>query len=408
MTGKFQSLYDKNETEKESKVKKLKTGLTTFGYILIVFVSCTSTKNETKNYHALVRQIDKMRYDFEYPAVAFGVIRNDSVLLLNAVGYRDIATKEKVNVTDYFHIGSCTKSFTALLSGKLIEDGYLDWNTEFFTLFPELKENSHPAYHHITLEQLLSHRARLISFKEDAEVFPIIATYEKNLLNNTPLAQKRYHCIAQILRQDPQSSGLPLSKLYSNAGYMAAALMLEKVTGKTWEELIMDMSDELNLGIHIGWPVDLYPDQPKGHINPKKWDLDIDKELVPISDQLRKYHFVNQFNLLTAPGGNISITLKGFLEYAQLLLSGLKGDNNFLKAETYQKIFNSYPEYSLGWWVEGNSESKRYAHRGSNGTFYSFICVRPNSDLGIVVMINTYKETGLTDIIQLLEKEFII
>ena len=44
----------------------------------------------------------------------------------------------------------------------------------------------------------------------------------------------------------------------------------------------------------------------------------------------------------------------------------------------------------------------KYGHRGSNGTFYSFAGLSPKKKLGVVVMINTYKEEGLTDIIDLL------
>lgn len=377
-------------------------------FLSFLIGSCGTNQKQVDLLSSLDRQIDSMRIVYNFPAVAYGVIRNDSILAVNALGYRDIETKERVEPTDYFHIGSCTKSFTAFLAAKIIEEGLLDWDTEFFDLFPELKSESNPAYHHITLQQLLSHRARLISFKEDSEVFPLIAQYEEHLAENTPIAKKRYYCVSHILKSESQNSDLPLSELYSNAGFMAGGLMLEKVTNKTWEKLIQNMSDELDLGIQIGWPVDFTPDQPKGHIDPKEWTLDIEKDLVPISDQMRKFHFVNQFILLTTPSGNISITVKGFLEYARLILSGLNGIDNYLKAETYETLFKSYPEYSHGWWVEGSNENRIYSHRGSNGTFYSFVGIMPKSNLGIVIMINTHEEAGLTDMIQLLNDNFSI
>ncbi len=372
----------------------------------LLIASCSNKSTDKAKKIALEKQIDSMRTVFNFPAVAYGAIRNDSVVALNTLGYRDLESKELASSKDYFHIGSCTKSFTSFIAGKLVEKGLINWNSEFFKLFPELKAGSNIAYHNMTLEELLSHRARLISFKEDEEVFPIIAEYEKNIDENISVQQKRYFCIIEVLTKEPQNIDLPKSELYSNAGFMAAGLMLEKASNKTWEELIMAASNELGLEIHIGWPVDYEPNQPKGHINPKRWGLDIDKELVPISDQLRKYHFVNQFNLLTTPSGNISITINGFLEYARLHLEGLKGINNYLRAETYRKIFNSFSEYSMGWWIEGENENKSFAHRGSNGTFYSFISLRPSSNLGIVVMTNTHEEAGLTDIIKLLIVNF--
>lgn len=175
--------------------------------------------------------------------------------------------------------------------------------------------------------------------------------------------------------------------------------MLEKATGKTWEELIKKLSSDLELDLYIGWPVDYQPDQPKGHINPKYWSLDIEKDLVPISDQLRMFHGFNQFGLLTTPSGNISIRTKKFLEYLRLYLDGLKGKDNYLKSETYRHIFSAYPKYSCGWWIDVFDGQIEYGHRGSNGTFYSFAGLYPGKNMGIVVMINTYNEVGLTDII---------
>ena len=219
--------------------------------LFFILASCNVNQTPQPESTLLWEEIDSMRIAFNFPAVAYGVIRNDSILVANAVGYRDIESKVPVNLSDYFHIGSCTKSFTAFLAGKLVEEGLLTWETRFFDLFPELLDSSDPAYHDMTLRQLLAHRARINSFKEDGEVSSIIARYRQEIPENTNLVDRRYYCVAHILTYEPQYPDLPRSQLYSNAGYMAAGLMLEKVSNKTWEELIMEMSDELGLGIQI-------------------------------------------------------------------------------------------------------------------------------------------------------------
>ena len=294
------------------------------GSFLFLLLISYGTNQEKKDINTKVKkQIDSMRIEFDFPAVAYGIIRNDSIIVQNVLGFRDIETKEKVQISDYFHIGSNTKSFTAFLAGKLVEDGIITWNTKFFDLYPELKNVSNPVYYNITLQQLLSHRSRMINFKDDAEVFPIITAYENNISESLSLNKKRYHLIKHVLKFEPLPMYENCDDSYSNAGFIAAALMLEKVTGKTWEELINRVSTDLNLGIHIGWPVDYNPNQPKGHINPKDWIFDIEKDLIPIPDILKKYHYFNQFVLLTSPSGNISMNLKGFLEYLRLFNSGI-------------------------------------------------------------------------------------
>ncbi|MCB0744052.1 MAG: serine hydrolase domain-containing protein [Flavobacteriaceae bacterium] len=366
-----------------------------------LIVSSFAQNDSSKIKSQLDLKIDSMRVAFNFPAVAYGVIRNDSIIALNVLGYRDIETKEKAQITDYFHIGSCTKSFTAFLAASLVEKDLIDWNTKFFDLYPELKEYSKPAYYTITLQELLSHRARMIAFKVDPEVGTLIAKYEKDSSEGLSNREKRYQLMKQLLQQEPRPVYEECEDhCYSNAGFVAAGMMLEKVANKSWEDLMLELSDNLNLDLRIGVPVDYSPSQPKGHINPKYWFLDIDKDLVPISDQLRMYHNFNQFGLLTAPGGNISMKTEKFLKYLSLHLQGLQGKDNYLKSETYQHIFTTFSTYSHGWWVDKIDGHVEYAHRGSNGTFYSFEGLFPKRNLGIVVMVNSYSENGLTEIIQ--------
>lgn len=373
-----------------------------YGLLFLFGLSFTCHSQDIQNdkYTLLDHKIDSMRIVFNFPAVAYGAIRNDSIIALNVLGYRNIDTKEKAQLTDYFHIGSITKSFTAFLSGRMVDKGIIDWNTNFFDLYPELKGNSDSAYFDMTLQQLLSHRAKLINFKDELEVSTIIAEYERTLKDGLSISEKRYYLIKYILQKEPLPDYDKCNDCYSNAGFIAAGLMLEKVSGLSWEELIMNLSNDLKLDLHIGWPVDKDPDQPKGHINPKYWFLDIEKDLVPISNQLRMFHNFNQCGLLTSPSGNISIKIDKFLEYLRLYLEGIKGKDNYLESTTYKQILTTYPKYSNGWWVDLHDSKVAYSHRGSNGTFYSFAGIFPDRNMGIVVMINTYNEVGLTDIIQ--------
>ena len=368
--------------------------------VFIINALCQINANQKDKSKLLEMEIDSLRVKYNIPAIAYGVIRNDSVVVENAIGYRNIETNEKVQITDLFHIGSNTKSFTAFLAGRLVDDGRISWNTKFFDLYPEMKAGSNPAYFAITLEQLLSHRARIIQFKNESEVYPIV-DYEKNLNKNLSLPEKRIQFIKQVLKYEP----IPILDFhddrYSNAGYIAAAIMLEKVTGKYWEDLISEVSVKLNFNLHIGWPDEPDPHQPQGHIDPAKWVFDSDKNLIPIPDILKKYHYFNQYVLLCSPAGNTSINVAGFLRFLKLNIEGLNGKDNYLKSETYKHIIASYPDYSLGWAAELFGHTY-YHHRGSAGTFNSIAIIIPEHNMGIVIMINTYDGEGINEIAKLL------
>ncbi len=383
---------------------KLTRNLVSFFIILVVLFSCKSYQDEPGRITELEKQLNSLRVKYDIPAIAYGVVRNDSIIVKNVIGYRNIEIKEKAQTDDLFHIGSNTKSFTAFLAAKLVEDGHTSWDTRFFDLYPELKAESNPAYCDITLQQLLSHRARLIPFKNESEIYPIV-DYERTLDQSLSLPQKRYQFIKQVLKYEP----IPLydyhDDRYSNAGYIAAALMLEKVAGKSWEELIGKVSGTLNLGLYVGWPLSKDPDQPRGHINPEQWLIDIEHELIPIPEVLKRYHYFNQYILLCTPSGHTSITVSGFLEFLLMHIEGLNGKDNYLKSETYKHLLASYPDYSLGWAARLFNRTC-YHHRGSAGTFNSIALILPDSNTGIVIMINTYDGEGINEITRLLIDHF--
>ncbi len=357
----------------------------------------------------IARQIDSIRIEHNIPSIAYGVTRNDSIIVLNAIGNRDIHSKESVHVENYYHIGSNTKAFTGFLASKIVEDKLIKWDTKFFDLYPELKNESDSTYYNITLEELLSHRARIIGFKEPAEIIMILNKYRKNIDDSLALPKKRYYLIKEVLASKPLPPYDECENSYSNAGIIAASLMLERVTGETWECLITKLSKDLNLGIHIGSPIDLGINQPIGHLNPKHINLAFDKDLIPIKvpiqipiqGELKDLNVFFEFLLLCTPAGNISITINNFIKFLQLNINGINGNNNYLKFETYKQIFYTYPFYSMGWYNEPEAILK-YSHRGSNMMFNSFAGISPEEKLGIVVMINSYNEEGVTKTLRLL------
>ena len=191
---------------------------------------------------------------------------------------------------------------------------------------------------------------------------------------------------------------------YSNAGFIVAALMLEKVTGQSWESLINKLSIDLKLGIYIGNPVDVGIHQPKGHINPQNWGSN--KDLIPLNDETKVLPGAFfEFLQLCTPAGDLSLNVNDFLKFLQLNINGLNGENNYLKSKTYTQIFSTYPFYSMGWY-NTPEDNLRYAHRGSNMMFNSFAGISPENKLGVVIMINSYNDSGLTQTINVLLKNY--
>ncbi|MEO2014093.1 MAG: serine hydrolase domain-containing protein [Fuerstiella sp.] len=59
--------------------------------------------------------------DWQVPGIAAAVIRDGQLLMARGYGVRELGKDAPINENTIFHIASCTKSFTAAMVGKLVD-----------------------------------------------------------------------------------------------------------------------------------------------------------------------------------------------------------------------------------------------------------------------------------------------
>ena len=91
-----------------------------------------------------------------FPAIAAARVKGGKLVDTAVVGVRAAGGDDPVTVGDRFHIGSVTKSVTATMIGRLVEQGKIDWTTTVAEAFDEFE--MHDAYRSVTLLQLLQHQ----------------------------------------------------------------------------------------------------------------------------------------------------------------------------------------------------------------------------------------------------------
>jgi len=184
--------------------------------------------------------LESIRVKERLPALAAAIIIDGKIYANAAVGTRKAKTNNWVTVEDKFLIASCSKAFTATLSAVLIEKGYLEWNTTLKEAYPDISMRSE--YENITLIQLLSHRAGLpewiyhVTSKNAAESAQFIDNWWTD--RDTPVIMRDEYLketVKQNLAAKPGES-----VFYSSSGYLMAGAMLEKITGKTYEQLMTE------------------------------------------------------------------------------------------------------------------------------------------------------------------------
>lgn len=316
----------------------------------------------------LTQFADSIRIHYHIPELAFAVVSADNVLEQQTMGYQRVNTHYKAQATDKFRIGSNTKAITGFIAALLVKQGKISWHTKFFDLYPELKTKSKPAYHQLTLLQLLSFRTRL---------FPYTYTYSQPATNQFTgnEAEQRYQFTEWFFQQKPVMSGDSIH--FSNLGYIAAGLMMEKVSGKTYKELVTDLGKQLNIHMGFGPPNLTDTLQPWGH----------DSNLKPEPPQENK-----KLDWLLA-AGNIHMSINDYARFIQLQLAGLAGKSSLLSKKEFEFLHFGLHTFAVGWFWEQDENKQVYSYNiGNPGTFLSKVYVYKSKDRAYIMLSNTQTE----------------
>ena len=325
------------------------------------------------------------------PALAAAVVRDGHVVAAGAVGTRRVGTQTPVTINDRFHLGSDTKAMTALLAAMLVEEGKLRWDSTVADVFPELVAHMDPGLQKVTLTQLLSHTSGVAP---DNQAFGDLLN--KSAAQEGNLDELRYWLVGEWVTQ-PLVSQPGTTFAYANMNYVIVGAMIERLSGRTWDELITErvftplglrtagLGNQASLG---------RVDAPLGHTvvdgKTKAFLAGPDGDNPPI----------------IGPAGIAHMSVLDFAYWAGWNAGEGKRAPQLVKAETLHTLHTpviSMPakpdaapgtppsgRYGLGWGeldVEWAPEPLLY-HGGSNGKNLAHIWVEPQRDVAMVLMTN--------------------
>ncbi len=246
---------------------------------------------------------------------------------------------------DRWHIGSISKSFTATLAATLVEEGVVGWDTPLGDVLGGVVDDV-GAYGAATLLHLLSHRSGLPGNIATPRLlqFP---RFEDDARDS------RIAYLNIAFGAEPEG---PMGETYeySNSGYVAAGVMIETLTGQTWEAALnARVVEPLGLsGVGHGPPnAEGEVDAPLGH-GPGPFGLG-----------MRAYRLDNPAVL--GPAGRLHMPLSSLLDY----LDAHRTRAGLLRPESWDTL-HTPPfggDYALGWIVRDGA----LWHNGSNTVFYA-------------------------------------
>jgi D-alanyl-D-alanine carboxypeptidase len=327
------------------------------------------------NAEVLRQYLREYRDEYGIPGVAAVVVTSESILSIATDGVRKLGELDSIQIDDKFHIGSNTKAVTGFVAGALVEKGLISWDTRILDIFPEFAESSKDVYKDKTLKDLLSHRARIKPFMSGQE-FAQLPEFEGSKI------ERRKAFAGWLLQQEPVEIDTVRGYQYSNAGYGIASAMLEKVSGKSWEQLMAEeLFEPLGIDGKIGWPGFEDANQPWGHY------FETDSERVFPHDPHDEYQIPD----ICSAAGDVSMSIRDYAKFLQVNLHGLSGKDTILMAVTYEFLhpcIDSTLQYGIGWGLREHEGYKVSRHNGSAGTFYCTALIFREKDLALGVMMN--------------------
>jgi len=326
------------------------------------------------------------------PGMVYAVFSKDSIIDFGVLGYRVFKSKDRIKKNDFFNIGTNTAAFTAYVAARLVNAGKIKWNTKLLAVYPELSKKILPVYKSISFQDLLSSRTRIQPFMEMSDWIKIPD------MKGSIVAKRRAFTYWMVQQKPGLENFLQQKIVFSVAGYVMAASMMEKISGMSWEDLVTEyVRKPLNISMHYAWPNGTDPKAPAGH-----WfqggsfhseDPDTRVRIPPV----------------LYPGQGISISLPDYIKYMQANLSGFYGQRMALPKSAFDFLYFGLPDFALGW-NNGSYNDQSYAfHEGLSSLFNCRTEILKEKDRGIIVMCNSGDKDGrgaVLDLTRLLEEKY--
>lgn len=309
---------------------------------------------------------------FDQPGLAVGIVKDGELVFAQGYGKLDLAKPEPVTPNSLFYCASISKAFTAAAIGLLVDEGKLGFDDPVRKHLPEFKTPDAYVTEHMTVADLLCHRAGWITFDGDLLWYGTGYTQDEILRRHSA---------------EPLTQGFRTDFGYSNLMYIAAARVIERVSGMSWDRFITErIFKPLGMGRSRVETADLagmsdvaLPHVRKGQ-DPK---------------QPQKSMAYQPLQGADGACGVIS-TVNDLAKWdAMWANEGKVGDQPFLQPGTYRALTSTHLAMggrrdgaALGWFVEYNKGSKVITHSGGMPGFILNHAVVPEKDLAVICLGN--------------------
>ncbi len=333
--------------------------------------------DQTLNARNIEALAQRLVFEKNLPGLAVAIVQDGQVITAKGFGITDSQRGEPVMPYTVFRLASLSKGFAGTLSGQLVEEGAMSWDSPIINQLPAFKLQDYASGSTVTVRDVLSHRVGLRDH-----------TFDNALAGDQP-----YALLAERLSDAPMTCSPGDCYGYQNVAFSLISDLTFAATGDFYPQQV-----EKRIFMPLGMTNASYgldglmasASWAKPHVRNKTgW--------TPVTPN------ENYYRIPPAAGVNASIQ-----DMAQWLRAQLGHRPDVLSKEVLsqihskqvvtpgeirstgwrsERLYDAY--YGLGWRVMNYSGRTMIFHAGAVKGFRGLIAFLPDQDIGIVVLWNS-------------------
>jgi serine-type D-Ala-D-Ala carboxypeptidase/endopeptidase len=344
--------------------------------------SATSRFDLDRARATLSREIKLILKETGIPSISIALLKDDRVVWARAFGYSNLKLRVPATPDTIYSTGSCFKSVTALAVMQLVERGKLNLDApvnDYLGNAP-IKDRTSEG-RPVTLRHLLSHHSGLRASDETAD----------SNSKTVPLWETTLPKSLEELAAGLRSIEAPGTRhVYSNYGYALAGLIVQKVSGLSYERYIVE-NVLTPSGIESSGPFTPTPEM-------------VEALALPYRLEGGKAHPEAQVRFDVYPAGAAYLSVPAM---ASVLLAHLNGGTThgatLLRPESMGEIHRPQfgSAYGLGVGVREMNGEKLISHAGGIPGYSTHFLLAPDSKVGVYLAANAGAGSRLSYLAQL-------
>jgi beta-lactamase class C len=325
--------------------------------------------------HDYATELEHQFWQSRTPGAAIVIIKDSTVLLQRGFGYKNVEERDGVDDNTVFRLASLSKGFAGILSGIMVEKGFIEWEDKVMTHVPGFQLKSKDQTFQTELGHVLSHTTGLPYH-----------TYT-NLVEAGETMEQIIPQFAEV-RLIGQPGEI---YAYQNAAYSLMDPVLEGATGKPYAKLLEEyLFDPLRM---------------KSASTSYKAITSQENVALPHKRSSRGYapDVITKKYYNAIPAGGVNASIDDMANYLQLLLGNRPDvissqilDEVFkprVKTKNKRRYFHDWPLvkeafYGYGWRILDRAGETIVYHGGYVNRYRTEIAINRDRKIGICLLTN--------------------